>query len=89
DHVDEVAASGATPVVADVEKLDVEALTELVQGNDIVVWSAGAGGGNPARTRAVDQVAAIASMDAAVAAGIKRYVMVSYLVVRRGFDLGG
>lgn len=78
DHAQEVAATGATPVVADVETLDVAALGELLQGVDAVVWSAGAGGGNPARTYAVDRDAAIRSMNAAAESGIERYVMVSY-----------
>lgn len=78
DHAGAVAATGATPVVADVESLDVAALTDLLAGHDVVVWSAGAGGGNPARTRAVDRDAAIRSMDASAAAGVPRYVMVSY-----------
>src|SRR5690606_23886625 len=47
-------------------------------GHDAVVWSAGAGGGDPERTYAVDRDAAIRSMDAAVRAGVDRYVMVSY-----------
>lgn len=50
-----------------------------MRGQDAVVWSAGAGGGNPTRTYAVDRDAAIRSMDAAKAAGVARYVMVSYL----------
>ncbi|WP_285105637.1 SDR family oxidoreductase [Promicromonospora sp. MEB111] len=79
DHQEEVAATGATPLVADVEQLDTAGLTDLVRGQDAVVWSAGAGGGNPARTYAVDRDAAIRSMDAAKAAGVARYVMVSYL----------
>lgn len=82
DHADDVAATGVTPVVADVESLDTDALTDLVRGHDAILWSAGAGGGNPARTRAVDHDAAIASMDAAEAAGVSRYVMVSYLGAR-------
>lgn len=77
-HHGEVAATGATPVVADIETLDTDAITELVRGHDVVVWSAGAGGGTPDRTRAVDREAAIRSIDAAVAAGVPRYVMVSY-----------
>lgn len=77
-HADDVTAAGATPVVADVESMDLDALTELVRDHDAVVWSAGAGGGDPARTVAVDRDAAIRSMDAASAAGVSRYVMVSY-----------
>ena len=78
DHVADVAADGATPLVADVETMDVTALTDLVRGHDAVVWTAGAGGGDPARTYAVDRDAAIRSMDATGAAGVDRYVMVSY-----------
>lgn len=84
EHAVDVAATGATAVVADVESLDTAGLTELLHGTDAVVWSAGAGGGNPARTVAVDRDAAIRSMDAASAAGVRRYVMVSYL--RSGRD---
>lgn len=79
DHGDDVSAVGGHPLVADVETLDVDAVTDLVQGHDAMLWSAGAGGGDPARTRRVDRDAAIASVDAATAAGVERYVMVSYL----------
>lgn len=79
DHEAEVAATGAQPLVADVEVLDLDQLANIVAGNDVVVWSAGAGGGNPARTYAVDRDAAIRSMDAAAAAEVLRYVMVSWV----------
>lgn len=78
DHSAEVAETGAKPVVHDVEQTDVDSLAQVLSGHDGVVWSAGAGGGNPDRTRAVDRDAAIASMDAAAQAGVFRYVMVSY-----------
>lgn len=78
DHAAEVEAGGATALVADIEQLDVDGLADLLRGHDAVVWSAGAGGGDPERTRAVDQDAAIRSMDAAAAAEVPRYVMVSY-----------
>ncbi|WP_338886114.1 NAD(P)-dependent oxidoreductase [Rhodococcus sovatensis] len=78
DHVDDIANIGATPLVADIEYLDVEKIAALIDGFDAVVWSAGAGGGNPDRTYAVDRDAAIRSMDAAGRVGISRYVMVSY-----------
>jgi uncharacterized protein YbjT (DUF2867 family) len=79
DHEKDVAATGARPVVADMEALDVDGFVDLLRGHDAVVWSAGAGGGNPARTYAVDRDAAIRSIDAALPAGVGRYVMVSYL----------
>lgn len=78
DHAEDVRAAGATPVVADVEKLDDDGFREVLRGSGSVVWSAGAGGGNPERTYAVDRDAAIRSMDACVAEGVERYVMVSY-----------
>ncbi|MGC5629284.1 SDR family oxidoreductase [Georgenia sp. Z1344] len=79
EHADEIRAAGANPVVADIEHLSTEELTDLISGHDAVVFSAGAGGGNPQRTYAVDRDAAIRSMDAAKAAGVSRYVMVSYV----------
>ncbi|HEX5562517.1 MAG TPA: SDR family oxidoreductase [Nocardioidaceae bacterium] len=82
DHTDDVAATGAEPKVADVETMDTDAMTELLSGSDVVVWSAGAGGGNPSRTWAVDRDAAIRSMDAAERAGVPDYVMVSYFGAR-------
>ncbi|OZF53576.1 NAD-dependent dehydratase [Rhodococcus sp. 14-2470-1a] len=78
EHVNDVANAGATPVVADIETLDVEKIAALIDGFDAVVWSAGAGGGDPKRTYAVDRDAAIRSMDASGRAGVSRYVMVSY-----------
>jgi uncharacterized protein YbjT (DUF2867 family) len=78
DHSGEIAATGAKPVQADIEHLDVHALVGLLAGHDAVVFSAGAGGGNPARTYAVDRDAAIRVIDAAAQAGVRRFVMVSY-----------
>lgn len=78
DHADDVAAAGAHPEVADVPGLDIAQLTDLVRDSDVVIWSAGAGGGDAARTYAVDRDAAIRTIDAAVAAGVDRFIMVSY-----------
>ncbi|MEO9329879.1 SDR family oxidoreductase [Gordonia aurantiaca] len=78
EHVQDVAETGAEPVVADVEHLDATGIATAIADHDVVVWSAGAGGGNPARTYAVDRDAAIRSVDAAAKVGIKRYIMVSY-----------
>lgn len=78
EHIPAVEAAGGTPLVADVEQLGTAELAALIADHDAVVWSAGAGGGNPARTRAVDHDAAVRSMEAAAQAGVQRYVMVSY-----------
>jgi uncharacterized protein YbjT (DUF2867 family) len=88
DHVAEVEATGARVVVLDVESADAEALAGAVDGFDAIVWSAGAGGGSAARTYAVDRDAAMRTMDAAAAAGVRRYVMVSWIgsSVEHGID---
>lgn len=79
-QADEVAAGGAYPLVLSVEKATTEDLTEVFAGADAIVWSAGAGGkGGPERTDAVDRAAAIRTMEAATAAGVRRYVMVSFI----------
>ncbi|ATG51444.1 NAD-dependent dehydratase [Brachybacterium vulturis] len=78
DHTAEVEATGAQAVLTDIETLDGPGWDELLRGKDAVVWTAGAGGGAPQRTRAVDQDAAIASMDAAQRVGADRYLMISY-----------
>ncbi|MDI3193653.1 SDR family oxidoreductase [Pseudarthrobacter sp. AL07] len=79
DHAADVAATGATPSVLDVENSTTAAIADALKDHDAVVWSAGAGGGSPDRTYAVDRDAAIRSMDAASEAGVGRYIMVSYL----------
>jgi uncharacterized protein YbjT (DUF2867 family) len=84
DHVADVEATGAAALVSSVEDSDLASLTSQLEGVDAVVWSAGAGGGSPERTYAVDRDAAIRSMDAAVAAGVERYVMVSFSGSTRG-----
>lgn len=86
DHEDEVAATGAHVIVADVEHRSGPELVDILQGHDVVIWSAGAGGGNPARTYSVDRDAAIRAMNATVAADVPRFIMVSYYGA--GFDHG-
>lgn len=76
-HVD-VEQSGGHPVILDIEQADVEKLAEVFAGASAIVFSAGAGGGSPERTNAVDYQAATRAMDAAQRAGVTRFVMVSY-----------
>ena len=79
EQTDRVADHGADPLLLDVEHASTEEIAGALAGADAVVWSAGAGGGNPDRTYAVDRDAAIRSMDAAASAGVRRYVMVSWV----------
>lgn len=78
DQVDEVQRSGVDAVVADVESMSAQQFASLISGHDAVVWSAGAGGGDPERTYRVDRDAAILSMQGALLAGVQRYIMVSW-----------
>ncbi|GAA2053121.1 SDR family oxidoreductase [Williamsia deligens] len=78
DQSDDITARGATPIVLDIEKASTEDIVEALGEHDAIVFSAGAGGGNPERTYAVDRDAAMRSIDAASAASVSRFVLVSY-----------
>ena len=84
EQVPDLESLGAKPVVQSIEESSVADLSKTISSlkPDYVVWSAGAGGGNPERTRAVDNEGAIKCMDAVAAAGIKRYIVVSAVDVR-------
>jgi uncharacterized protein YbjT (DUF2867 family) len=78
DHEADVRAAGAEPVVCDLEKADPDAIAAAIAGADAVVFAAGAGpGSGPERKWTVDRDGAIKLLDAAVAAGVRRYVIVS------------
>lgn len=85
DQAADIEAADAHPVVLDIETADTDALAEVFAGADAIVFSAGAGGGSPERTKAVDLEAAKRAVDAAEQTGVKRFVMVSYATV--GIDL--
>lgn len=78
DQEADISATGAMPVLADIEALSAEELSEIFTGNDTIVFAAGAGGASMERTYAVDRDAAIRTMDAAAHAGVDRYIMLSY-----------
>lgn len=78
EQVADLEARGARGVVLDLEHSDVAAVAEVVCGADAVVFAAGAGpGSGAARKDTVDRAAAMLLADAAVAAGVRRYLMVS------------
>jgi uncharacterized protein YbjT (DUF2867 family) len=78
DHTSDVEATGAEAVVLDLEQTDVPTLAEVVRGADAVVFAAGGGpDSGAARKETVDRDAAVLLADAAEAAGVRRYVMVS------------
>jgi uncharacterized protein YbjT (DUF2867 family) len=69
-------AVGAVAVLGDLEAD--ASLAEYVEDADVVVFAAGAGpGSGPERKRTVDLGGAVKLVDAALAVGVRRYVMVS------------
>lgn len=78
DQVADLESAGASSARLDLEDTSTAALTEVVQGADAVVFAAGGGAdGNVQRKWTVDKGAAVMLADAAEAAGVRRYVMVS------------
>jgi hypothetical protein len=73
----ELATLGALPVEGDLVELSVEDLIELMRGHNIVVFSAGAGGAGMEITAAIDGKGLEKSVDAAMAAGVTRVLLVS------------
>lgn len=77
-HGDDLAADGVQPVVCDLEAASSDDVVAALTGADAVVFAAGAGpGSGAARKHTVDHQAAVLLADAALRAGIRRYVMVS------------
>jgi uncharacterized protein YbjT (DUF2867 family) len=83
-HAADLTAIGAEPVVLDLESAAVDQLAAVVRGADAVVFAAGAGpGSGSARKTTVDRDAAALLADAAEAAGVARYLMVSAMNVEQ------
>lgn len=76
-QTDTVAATGATPVVGDLIADSVETLTDRIKGHDAVVFSAGAHGTGLDQTTLIDGKGLEKAADAAVLAGVPRFVLVS------------
>ncbi|MGV9453672.1 SDR family oxidoreductase [Streptomyces sp. NPDC003635] len=75
---DDLREAGAEPVLLNLESATVEEVAAHLQGADAAVFAAGAGpGSGAARKETVDKDAAILFADAAVRAGVRRYVVVS------------
>lgn len=74
----DLAGQGATAMVLDLERTDVDTLARELVGADAVVFAAGAGpGSGAARKDTVDRAAAELLAAAAEAAGVRRYLLIS------------
>jgi uncharacterized protein YbjT (DUF2867 family) len=78
DHADDLRADGTEPVVCDLESSGVEEVATAIEDADVVVFAAGAGPGSGAQRKlTVDRDGAIKLLEAACAAGVGRYLMIS------------
>lgn len=89
-QADDLRAVGAEPVVLDLESATVEQVAAALEGADAAVFAAGAGAGSGAeRKQTVDLGAAVLLADAAVRAGVRRFLVVSSMgadPAARGMD---
>jgi uncharacterized protein YbjT (DUF2867 family) len=77
-HAEDLRAAGAEPVVIDMESASVGDIAAVLEGADAAVFAAGAGpGSSTERKDTVDRAAAVLLADAAVRAGVRRYLIVS------------
>ncbi|MFI5719114.1 SDR family oxidoreductase [Nocardia sp. NPDC051750] len=77
-HAPEVYATGAEPVVLDLEQAVVTDLAATLQGSDAVVFAAGAGpGSGAARKYTVDRDGSVLLAEAAERVGTRRFLQIS------------
>lgn len=78
DHAAEVAATGAQPLVLDLEQAGTDDLAAALADVDVLVFAAGAGPGSGVeRKYAVDQGASDLCVAAALRAGVARFLQIS------------
>ncbi|WP_407560507.1 NAD(P)H-binding protein [Streptomyces sp. 184] len=78
DQADDLRAVGAEPAVCDLESAAVDEVARHLEGADAAVFAAGAGpGSGESRKQTVDHGAAVLFADAAEAAGVRRFLVVS------------
>ena len=78
EHADDIRAAGGQPVLCDLETASVPEIARAIARASAVVFAAGAGPGSSAQRKlTVDRDGAIKLLQAAVAAGVPRYEMIS------------
>ena len=78
EHAGDLRADGTDPVLIDLEAAGPDEIADAIKGADAVVFAAGAGpGSGPERKLTVDRDGAIKLLEAARAADVPRYVMIS------------
>ncbi|SBU98245.1 Uncharacterized conserved protein YbjT, contains NAD(P)-binding and DUF2867 domains [Streptomyces sp. Ncost-T6T-1] len=79
DQRAELASRGVKARVGDLATMTVEALASMLEGADVVVFSAGSNGGDREVTKAIDGDGVAKAIDAARLAGVERFALVSVL----------
>jgi uncharacterized protein YbjT (DUF2867 family) len=78
EHAGDIRAAGGQPVVCDLEQAGIPEISSAIAGASAVVFAAGAGPGSDAeRKLTVDRDGAIKLLQAALAADVPRYGMIS------------
>jgi nucleoside-diphosphate-sugar epimerase len=78
DDVPDLVDAGAEPVLCDLEAANIADVAPLLESADAAVFAAGAGpGSGAARKDTVDHAAAVLFADAAEAAGVRRFLVIS------------
>lgn len=68
---------GAMPVQGSLTAISEEKLAEKMAGNDVIIFTAGAGGASIALTNAIDGAGLELTVNAAKRSGIRRFILVS------------
>ncbi|POX46847.1 NAD-dependent dehydratase [Streptomyces sp. Ru71] len=91
EQADDLRTAGAEPLLLDLESASEEQVADALHGADAAVFAAGAGpGSGVARKDSVDKGAAVLFANAAVRAGVRRFVVVSSMgadAAHRGDDV--
>ncbi|MBY5871343.1 SDR family oxidoreductase [Rhizobium leguminosarum] len=72
-----LAAAGANPIFGSIQIIDARSLANIIDGCDVVVFTAGAGGAGVEQTNAIDGRGLETAVDAAKLAGVRRFILVS------------
>lgn len=87
EQQDDLRQAGVEPAVVDLESASVDEVAAALRGADAVVFAAGAGPGSGAeRKDSVDRAGAVLLADAAEAAGVDRYLLLSSMGVEQVRD---
>lgn len=78
EHAAEVRATGAEPVLCDLEKADADELVDVVKGCDAAIFAAGAGQGSGVdRKYTVDLGGSVRLAETAERTGVRRFLQIS------------